>query len=132
LAVVEFMIEFGGEPQDVTITTSGIADVEGSRRLTYALASDPRYRAGMLLLVDHSDLEMSRLSDLDLERIAAAITESDWNLPPRAVAIVASNLETHVRAREAVAHLGGSRSNRRVFGSREEALAWLESKVKPR
>lgn len=122
---MEFTIEFGGEPQDVTITTSGIADVEGSRRLSSALASDPRYCAGMLVLVDHSALEMSRLTDLDLERIAAGISESDWNLPPRAVAIVASNVETHIRAREAVAHLGGSLSNRRVFSSREEALGWL-------
>jgi hypothetical protein len=122
---VEFTIEFGGGPQDVTVTTFGIADVDGSRRLYAALASDPLYRAGMLILADHSALEMSRLTDLDLERIAAAITESDWSLPPRAVAIVASNMETHLRAREAVAHLGGSRSNRRVFTSRDEALAWL-------
>ena len=122
---MDFTIEFGGEPQDVTVTTFGIADVEGSRRLYSALASHPRYRAGLLILADHSALEMSRLTDLDLERIAAAITESDWNLPPRAVAIVASNLETHARAREAVAHLGGSLSHRRVFVTREEALAWL-------
>jgi hypothetical protein len=122
---MEFTIEFGGGPQDVTVTTFGIADVDGSRRLYAALASDPRYRAGMLILADHSALEMSRLTDLDLERIAAAITESDWNLPPRAVAIVTPNLEAHVRAREAVAHLGGSRSNRRVFIAREQAVAWL-------
>lgn len=122
---MEFTIEFGAGPQDVTVTTFGIADVDGSRRLYAALASDPRYRAGMLILADHSALEMSRLTDLDLERIAAVISESDWNLPPRAVAIVASNLEAHVRARETVAHLGGSRSNRRVFSSRDEALAWL-------
>ena len=122
---MEFTIEFGGGPQDVTVTTFGIADLDGSRRLYAALASDPRYRAGMLILVDHSALEMSRLTDLDLERIAAAITESDWNLPPRAVAIVAPSVEPHLRAREAVAHLGGSRSNRRVFTSRDEALAWL-------
>jgi hypothetical protein len=129
---MEFTIEFGGEPQDVTVTTFGIADVDGSRRLYAALASDPRYRAEMLILADHSALEMSRLTDLDLERIAAVISESDWSLPPRAVAIVASDVETHVRAREAVAHLGGSRSNRRVFSSREEALAWLGEQVKPR
>jgi hypothetical protein len=86
----------------------------------------------MLILADHSALEMSRLTDLDLERIAAVISESDWSLPPRAVAIVASDMETHVRAREAVAHLGGSRSNRRVFGSHEDALAWLGEQVKPR
>ena len=129
---MEFTIEFGGELQDVTITTFGIADVDGSRRLYAALASDPRYRSGMLILTDHSALEMSRLSDLDLERIAAVISESDWSLPPHAVAIVASNPETHLRAREAVAHLGGSQTNRRVFSSRDEALAWLAEQVKPR
>jgi hypothetical protein len=122
---MEFTIEFGGEPQDVTVTTFGIADVHGSRRLYAALASDPGYRSGMLILADHSALEMSQLSDLDLERIAAVISESDWSLPPRAVAIVAPDLESQTRAREAVAHLGGSRSNRRVFGSRDEAIAWL-------
>ena len=35
--------------------------------------------------------------------------------------------ETFDVVRESRAHLGGSKSNRHVFGSRVEAVAWLEA-----
>jgi len=123
---VDFTIEFGGEPQDVTITTSGVADVGGSARLYAELVSDPRHRRGLLVLADHSALDTSELTDLDIERIAAAVSTTEWAAPPRAVAIVISTARALDHARLAIAHMGGSRSNRGVFSSRTQAVAWLQ------
>ena len=38
---MEFAVEFGGEPQDVTVTASGVADVAGLRELVRTLAASP-------------------------------------------------------------------------------------------
>ena len=122
---MEFTIEFGGEPQDVTITSSGVADLAGLRRLDSELASHPSFRPGLLILFENSQLDMSALSESDVEWITAEIAQRDWDVPPRAVAIVAPNLDAFIGARHVVAHLGGSQSRRRVFTSRSAAIAWL-------
>jgi hypothetical protein len=121
---MEFALEFGGEPQDVTVTATGIGDVAGLRRLVQTLAADERYQAGLLLLYEFSELDLSQLSDDDLEQVTESVMERDWKSQPRAVAIVAGT-KTIEMARLAIAHLGGSRSGRRLFTSRDDAVAWL-------
>jgi hypothetical protein len=121
---VEFAVEFGGGPQDVTVTASGVADVASLRELVSTVAGDERYRAGLLLLYELSGLDMSPLSDRELEQVTATVMERDWILQPRAVAIVVAG-KTIEAARIAIAHLGGSRSGRRLFTSRDDAVAWL-------
>jgi len=122
---VEYTIEFGGDPQDVTITQRGAADLRSLQQFNAELTGDPRYRGGLLLLFENSDLDLSGLSDTELEQTAIDVIEQDWNASPRAVAIVALDPQTQAREREIVAHLGGSRSRRRIFTSREAAVAWL-------
>ena len=122
---MEYTIEFGGDPQDVTITQWGTADLDSMRQFNADLTGDPRYRAGLLLLFENSSLDLSALSDTELEQTAIDVVERDWVAFPRAVAIVALDAQTHAREREIVAHLGGSRSRRRVFTSSEAAVSWL-------
>ena len=124
-AGMEVTIEFGGDPQDVTITAWGVADVAGLRRLSAELKADPRYRAGLSILAVYSDLDMSGLSDLELAQVATESVERHWDLRPAALAIVATDLKTFARAREGVAHLGGSQEHRRAFTSLDAAVAWL-------
>jgi hypothetical protein len=121
---VEFVIEFGGSPQDLTITASGIADVTGYLRMYSALTADPRFRPGFKILVEQPDLDMTQCSDADVEQIAASLAARDWNYPPRAVAVVVSATSVE-GARLGTLHLGGTKSGRRLFESRDEALAWL-------
>ena len=124
--IVEFTIEFGGGPQDVTVTQSGTADLKTLRQFNADLVSHPSYRGGLLILFESSDLDLSVLSDREVEQIAVDVINRDWESPPQAVAILAPNPKAHAREREIVAHLGGSQlSRRRVFTSREDALAWL-------
>jgi hypothetical protein len=122
---VEYAIEFGGDPQDVTITQRGAADLRTLRQFNAELMGHPRYRGGMLILFENSSLDLSGLSDIELEQTAIDVIEREWNASPRAVAIIALDPETHARERQIVAHLGGSRSRRRIFTSREAAVAWL-------
>jgi len=122
---VKFAIEFGGDPQDITVTFSGVADLSGFRRYNETLISDPRFRAGMMILVDASGLDTSQLSGEELQAASEPISKRDWNHPPRAVAIVAPDPRTFYDFGYARAHQGGSRSRRHVFGSREAALGWL-------
>jgi len=122
---VEYTIEFGGDPQDVTITQQGAADLRSLRQFNADLSEHPCYRGGLLILFENSDLDLSGLSDTELEQTAIDVIERDWDASPRAVAIIAPNPQTHTRERAIVAHLGGSRSGRRIFTSREAAVAWL-------
>jgi hypothetical protein len=53
---VIWRIEFGGNPQDVTITTDGIASCHRFSAMSLELVEDPRWRLGMTVLIDHSSL----------------------------------------------------------------------------
>jgi hypothetical protein len=123
---MEFSFEFGGDPQDLTITASGIADVEGYGQMAADLLLDRRFRSDMLILVEQSELDLSGCSNETIEQIAISLAERDWRRPPRAVAIVASTRESSEGARLGIAFLGGSQSHRQLFASRAEALAWLD------
>lgn len=125
---MEYTIEFGGDPQDVTITQRGAADLTSLRQFNADLTGDPRYRGDLLILFESSSLDLSGLSGEELEQTALDVIERDWDASPRAVAIVAVDPETREREREIVAHLGGSRSRRRIFSSREAAVAWLRER----
>jgi hypothetical protein len=122
---MEFTIEFGGDPQDVTVTFSGVADLLVFQRYNEELTSDPRFRPRMTILVDASALNTSQLSSENVQAASEQMNERDWNYPPLAIAVVAPDPRTFNVFRDARAHQGGSRSRRGVFESREAALSWL-------
>jgi hypothetical protein len=122
---LEFALAFGGDPQDLTITLRGTVDAPGLKRLNDALVADPRFGPGLVMLVDATELDTSRLSEDELFVGVGPVVERDASALPRAVAIVASDGETFAKAIHYRAHLGGSSSRRRVFTDRDQALAWL-------
>jgi hypothetical protein len=124
---MDFVVEAGyaDEAQDLTVTLSGVASLDGFRRLVTVLADDPRAHAGMLLLVDLTDLNMTTLDGEDVEALAVLLSERDWEQPARAVAYVARDPSTLQAASHVRAHLGGTISNRRVFTARADAVSWL-------
>jgi hypothetical protein len=130
---VRFEVAFtdGGAPADIEITLSGAPTPESFVSLNKRLTDDPRFRAGMTMLVDCSGLDTSALSEAALEGLSQPMLERDWHYPPAAVAIIAPDEMTYTAVRAYRAHLGGSQSNRYVFRSRAEVVAWLEQQ-KPR
>jgi hypothetical protein len=129
---VEFTIEFGGDLEDATITLSGVATPGGFEDFIEARMLDTRFRTGMLILVDASQLDTSAMSGEMLQAAMEPLLEREWRNPPQAVAILAPDAATFQDAVITRAHLGGASSRRSVFASREEALAWLkEQRSKP-
>lgn len=120
------MIEFGGDPHDVTITLSGRATLEGFQRFNDERLSDERFRTGLLILLDASALDTSEMSESMFQLAVEPMVERERLYPPLALAIVAPDAQTFKDAVLTRAHLGGSSSRRGVFASREEAVAWLE------
>jgi hypothetical protein len=125
---MEFEITFtnGAGPADIEMAVSGVPTLRGFRLLNEQLISDLRFRAGLTILVDLGALDTSGLSADDFQSLSEPMVERDWFYAPAASAIIAPADSTYNAARAYWAHLGGSMSNRQVFRSRAEAVAWLE------
>ena len=122
----EVKFEDGDGPADLEMAISGAPTQEGFRLLNERLTEDPRFRAGLRILVDCSAMDTSGLSSAEVQALSEPMVMRDWTYAPTAVAIVAPDEETSRAVREYRAHLGGSRSNRHLFGNRAEAIAWLK------
>jgi hypothetical protein len=126
---VRYDIEFRSEGgADVEIRLSGVASPAELSDLADALETDPRFRPGLAMLVDVSELESGTVTDAHLAELSKRIVARDWQSPPLAVAIVAPTGDVQKGARTYRAHVGGSRSSRHVVTSRREGLAWLEER----
>jgi hypothetical protein len=126
---MEFTIEFPADgPADIELSVSGVPTLADLERFNDALVSDPRFRAGLTMLVDVAGLEYSGISSEELQTLSVPMLMRDWQYPLAAVAIVSPGGPTYDHVQRYRAHVGGSRSNRRVFSNRDEAVAWLESK----
>jgi hypothetical protein len=124
---VEYEIEFAGAPQDVTITTSGPASVEGLVGFVTDLVSNPRYRPGMSILVDHTALDARPLKAPDIQALADTVIRLDEQIGPSRVAIVVPNSLTFGFARMYEQSADAAQVRSKVFYSRSEAIAWLEA-----
>jgi hypothetical protein len=126
---MEFEIDFPAEgPADIELSFSGTPTLAELELFNETLVSDPRFRAGLTMLVDVAGLEYAGISAEELQELSAPQILRDWHHPSAAVAIVADGGPTYDHVQRYRAHVGGSRSNRRVFNSRAEAVAWLEEK----
>ncbi|HKT45219.1 MAG TPA: STAS/SEC14 domain-containing protein [Gaiellaceae bacterium] len=129
---MNYSLEFGGNPEDLAITLSGVVDPRGIRAFVEDLVARPEYRAGMLILVDISELDTSSISVEEYETVSDVIAGRDHRFPARAIAIVAPSGRTYDDAMQHRAYVGGSKSGREVFRSRDDATAWLAEQRRPR
>jgi hypothetical protein len=79
----------------------------------------------LTILADLAALDTSELPDGEVQSVAELV-ERDWYHMPSAVAIILPDQQTFHAALSYRAYLGGSSSNRHVFRSRVDAVAWLE------
>jgi len=122
---VEIEIDFrdGDGPADIEEKLSGVPTEDGFRLLNERVMSDPRFRAGMKILVDCAALNTIGLSNQDLQSFSEHMAVRDWDFPPAAVAIIAPDDQTFDAVQAYRAHLGGSKSNRQLFRTRRGRLA---------
>jgi hypothetical protein len=62
-----------------------VPTAEGFRLFNEQVTSDPRFRAGLRILVDCSALDTVGLSNQELQGFSEHFTMRDWNYPPAAV-----------------------------------------------
>jgi hypothetical protein len=120
-----YRIEFLERPFVVAATTSGQAVVSGWARLHKELLADPRVR-GLPLLIDHSDLDGTFLSNDDVRMLGQMVTDLDKELQsPRRAVVLTAAFEFGL-ARLCHSYLDADVETRiRPFRTREGALAWL-------
>jgi hypothetical protein len=131
---VEHTIEFvdGGGAEDVVVRTSGRGILSGFTAYLNELVSDPRYRPGMTILVDHTALDASGLATADARTFAGVVADLGDRIAGTAISCVAPSAVMYgiSRAFEAYAEASGLRT--RVFATVDEARAWLaDAKQQP-
>ena len=124
---MEYSIQFGGTPQDVTITTSGPGTGDGLTGFVRDLVNDPRFRRGMSILVDHLALDASPLTGADVKRQAELVNQLDETLGPCHVAIVVPSPLAFGFARMYELHAAETQIHSRVFYKRDEAVQWIDA-----
>jgi hypothetical protein len=127
LQSMEFTIEFGASDAAVVITTGGAAHADGFLRFNRAIAADPRFQPGISVLVDHSALDMSTLTDDDLTEIARSVAAIQDRLGESMVAIVVPDDLGYRHTRQARAEAQPLQIEAEIFSFRDDAIAWLRS-----
>jgi hypothetical protein len=73
--VVDFQLGWGGDPEDVTITTAGDVSIEALNACTQGMFDDPHYRPGLRVLADYRLSEMGQLTGDALRRRADSLPD---------------------------------------------------------
>ncbi len=124
---MEFELSWGGDPEDLLVRMSGVAQAEDLEALREAV-EDPRWRPGLRVLLDERQLDWSEMSSADIERRAAFLAENRDLIGHNYTAVVTSKssdfgmlrMEQALIERRVPYELG-------IFRTLEEARAWLRS-----
>ena len=127
---MDFAIHFGGDPEDVLVTTSGPARLDGLHELVEAVISDARFRPGMSVIVDHTALDVSTLTAADMRARSARLAEHAERIGETRVATVVGSPAAFGLWRMMEAYEDGvMKSEGRVFYSLDEARGWLRAET---
>jgi hypothetical protein len=122
---MESSLEFGGDPQDVTLSLSGTATAEGIEAGLAELLSDPRFRPGMAVLIDNSSLDTKALGPSDIKAMADAFARAGEQLGPAAVAVLTGGTGTPGLVSLWESYSSHAKTQSRIFNQRDDAVAWL-------
>jgi hypothetical protein len=98
---MEYAFEFGGFPHDVTITASGHARVSEFRQLFEELCDEPSFEAGMRVLLDLCEIDMSAIPLMEASKIGFSLAEFQDRCEGCSIAVVSRDPLTSVLTRAA-------------------------------
>jgi hypothetical protein len=128
---VKFLIEFGFTPEAAILTTSGVARVADFRKMSEALVDHPQFRAGMPILIDHTDLDASVLTPTDVRTIGEFVATIGDRLGPSSIAVVVPDKLTFGFVRMGEMRANQPQLNVSIFYSLPEAVQWLQQREPP-
>lgn len=126
LLSMEFEIEWVDESL-VICRTSGAASVEGYQAMMETLISQPGFRPGVDLIVDHTNVDVSALTAAEIERVAGLRARFAGDVAGRAAGVVgAGSPMRYGLGRMFEAFLESQPSTKiKVFETVEDAMVWL-------
>jgi hypothetical protein len=123
---MHYALTWGGDPEDLRVTTSGVAAVDDLDAMMRDAIADERWREGQKILIDHTQTDWSVLGAADLQRRASLIGEIADGIGRQQVAFVVSGT-----LNQEIGKMLGMRLGRNVgivaktFTSLPEAREWL-------
>jgi len=115
------------DPSLVICRTSGVASVEGYRAMMQALTSQPQFRPGIDLIVDHTNVDVSALTTVEIEQVAGFRVQFTGTAAGRAAGVVGlGSPMKYGLARIFSAYVdAGAGTEIELFETIDEAMAWL-------
>lgn len=129
---MEHEISWGGAPEDARVTTWGTATLEGLDAWVQEGLSDPRYRSGMHVLIDHRRLDLSGLSAANVHERIELFARSVARLDTARAAVVMGSPVDFGIARMEQAYIAmhpDLQIEIGVFLSVEDARQWLRERI---
>ena len=118
-------VQWGGDPEDVRVTTSGVASVEDLDGMMRAVIADPQWRDGMKIMLDHTQTDWSVFGVGDLDRRAALVEDISDRIGRQQVAFVVTGKLNQEIAKMLGARLSDIGFVAKAFVSLDEARDWL-------
>lgn len=131
---MEHEITWGSDPEDAYVSASGAATVEAMNDCQQALISDPRFRPGMRVLIDHRLVDWSRMTPEDVRKVVDMLVRSTARFGATYCAMVMGKQVDFGIARMQQ-HYAEANSELqiefRVFSTIEDARSWFTTLPAP-
>src|SRR4051794_21084424 len=122
---MHWSVQWGGDPEDLRVTTSGVASVEDLDRMMREAIADARWQEGMKILLDHTQTDWSVFGAGDLDRRAALVENIADRIGRQQVAFVVTGLLNQEIGKMLGARLSDIGFVAKAFVSLAEARDWL-------
>ena len=126
---MDYSISWGGDPEDVCIAMSGVAQADDLGAFTEAIA-DPRWHGGMKVLLDYREVDWAGVSATEIETRARLLKgladEIGQGRVAECVAVVVEGEENYHVQRLIMLRLDWNVGfTARIFTSLPQAREWL-------
>jgi hypothetical protein len=122
---MHYAVQWGGSPEDLRVTTSGVAEVGDLDAMMREVVAAPEWRDGMKILLDHTQTDWSVFGVGDLDRRAALVEEIADRIGRQQVAFVVRDRLNQEIGKMLGARLSGIGFVAKAFVSLDDARAWL-------
>ena len=123
---MEYQVVWGGDPEDLMVTTSGDASVDELHEWVQEALADPRFRHNLRILIDHRQTRWWALSNDEIRRRASLVAADRQRIgPQRIAAVVGSPIDDALGAMIRSLIEGRVEFELEIFDTLEAARAWL-------